>query len=233
MLSAEQSAEQSAVVTSHFTSSHQHQHTSGQRHVGLRVLCSAKGHTASELLGHWRSWRGFLVSWSLGLLVSWCLVLLGSQLLGLPLLGSHAHPLLSFFFSHVISLAYLSERHTASELLGHWRSWDEFLVSWSLGLVGLRVLGLARPPARLVLRLARLVRLALRHLARRRFRLDHCHHVSAYGATSVVDGRHNVWTTHGPRAQRRWRACLQSAFAPDVPAASRPTVGVLEGFLFC
>ena len=92
---------------------------------------------------------------------------MGSQLLGLPLLGSHAHPLLSFFFSHVISLAYLSERHTASELLGHWRSWDEFLVSWSLDLVGLRVLGLARPPARLVLRLARLARLARRHLARR------------------------------------------------------------------
>ena len=42
--------------------------------------------------------------------------------------------------------------------------------------------------------------------------------------TSVVDGMHNVWTTHVPRAQRRWRACLQSAFAPDVPAASRPTV---------
>ena len=41
--------------------------------------------------------------------------------------------------------------------------------------------------------------------------------------TSVVDGMHNVWTTHVPRAQRRWRACLQSAFAPDVPAASRPT----------
>ena len=30
--------------------------------------------------------------------------------------------------------------------------------------------------------------------------------------------------THGPREQRRWRACLQSVFAPDAPAASRPTV---------
>ena len=42
--------------------------------------------------------------------------------------------------------------------------------------------------------------------------------------TSVVDGRHSVWVKHGPREQRRWRACLQSVFAPDVPAASRPTV---------
>ena len=43
--------------------------------------------------------------------------------------------------------------------------------------------------------------------------------------TSVVDGMHNVWTMHVPRAQRRWQAsALQSAFAPDVPAASRPTV---------
>ena len=24
--------------------------------------------------------------------------------------------------------------------------------------------------------------------------------------TSVVDGMHNVWTTHVPREQRRWRA---------------------------
>jgi hypothetical protein len=39
-----------------------------------------------------------------------------------------------------------------------------------------------------------------------RLRLDHCHHVSAYGATSVVDGRHSVWMTHVPRAQRRWQA---------------------------
>ena len=39
-----------------------------------------------------------------------------------------------------------------------------------------------------------------------RFRLAHCHHVSAYGGTSVVDGRHSVWMTHVPRAQRRWQA---------------------------
>ena len=80
-------------------------------------------------------------------------------------------------------------------------------------------MGLARAPARLVLLLARLVRLALRHLARR-----HLVGVSVYGATSVVDGRHSVWVTHGPREQRRWRACLQRMFAPDAPAASRPTV---------
>ena len=34
---------------------------------------------------------------------------------------------------------------------------------------------------------------------------------------------HNVWLTRAPREQRRWRVCLQSAFAPDVPDASRPT----------
>ena len=57
-----------------------------------------------------------------------------------------------------------------------------------------------------------------------RFRLAHCHHVSAYG-DNVGGGWH---------AQRVDNACasraaevasaLQSAFAPDVPAASRPTV---------
>ena len=42
--------------------------------------------------------------------------------------------------------------------------------------------------------------------------------------TTVVDGRHSVWVTHGPREQRRWRACLQRICEPDVPAAGRPTV---------
>ena len=95
------------------------------------------------------------------------------------------------------------------------------LVSWSLVLAVScsQLMRPARAPARLVLRLVRLVHLALRHLARRRFRLDHCHQVSAYGATSVVHGRHNVWVTHEPREQRRWRACLQSVFAPDALAA--------------
>ena len=41
------------------------------------------------------------------------------------------------------------------------------LVSWVRGSWGSQLMGLARAPARLVLRLARLVRLALRHLARR------------------------------------------------------------------
>ena len=54
---------------------------------------------------------------------------------------------------------------------GTWVFLVRLLGSWSescaLGLVGLRVLELARAPARLVLLLARLARLARRHLARR------------------------------------------------------------------
>ena len=43
-------------------------------------------------------------------------------------------------------------------------------------------------------------------------------------AMVVVNGMQGVWTTHGPREQRRWRAHLRSVRVPDAPAASRPTV---------
>ena len=100
------------------------------------------------------------------------------------------------------------------------------MVSWIRGSWGSQLMGLARAPARLVLRLARLVRLALRHLARRRFRLDHCHHVSAYGAMSVVHGRHSVWVTHGPREQRRLRGiCAACAWQMRQPPAGRRPAG--------
>ena len=55
-----------------------------------------------------------------------------------------------------------------------------------------------------------LVRIVHRGLGRLRrvvrLRLDHCHHVSTRTTTSVVDGMHNVWTTHVSREQRRWQA---------------------------
>ena len=48
---------------------------------------------------------------------------------------------------------------------------------------------------------------------------------TALVTTSVVDGMHNVWTTHVPRAQRRWRAWLQSMCALDVSAGRRSASG--------
>ena len=57
-----------------------------------------------------------------------------------------------------------------------------------------------------------------------RFRLDHCHHVSAY-EDNVGGGWHaqRVDDACASRAAQVASA-LQSAFAPDVPAASRLTV---------
>ena len=98
------------------------------------------------------------------------------------------------------------------------------MVSWIRGSWGSQLMGLARAPARLVLRLARLVRLALRHLARRHLsrRLVSANNTNV-NVQHIKRGQPTATRMH-VRATRASRALRQTCRARACDCQSRDSV---------